>query len=532
MNELGPRPSHPATACSLAVDIAPLEGRLTIDYPRNVNSSKRGEFQCPRLGQLGQHTLFMGATGSGKTTALKLHIKSALCPIPARSGFGNVVQQAPYAMNFRALIYDAKTDLVPFLAGIGFDLERHVILTNPFDSRSVAWDVSADVDSYPAGETFAEILVQSHKGSDSPFWQTACRDIVASAIHGLNQKQDGRRVRWTFRHLTEVLLDHDHLRTVLERTDNGRSCLRYYLDADAHEMRDGIWATLRNNIKPHRLAAAAWHKSSQSFSFRDWERGGGIVLIGDDYENEEAASRVNNLLVRYAIRTALGHPGEVHHTTTWFYLDELKRAGRFPAFSTMLTQGRSKGIRAVLTAQGLSTFTAAFEESDIPEVLNNCAEKCIMQLSEPDDAEWAERLFSSTRRMSVSTTRSAEDNKHSYTSSVQEEPKLVARKFYELKSAQDTERGLDAYFHMRGGEHAHTTVHSAWVNRRLARVSPARTTPEAFAKRCSEDFVPEPLTLPEQHYLGLRAVPPSLEATVQGAAGARSFRLPPPPTNT
>lgn len=527
MNELGPHPPHPATKCSLAVKKTPLDDALTIHYLRNVNPDLDGVMQLPRLHQLGQHTLFMGATGSGKTTALKLHIKSALCPIRA-TRFGQTVERPPYQMNFRALIYDAKTDLVPFLASIGFDTDSHVILTNPFDSRSVAWDVSADVDSYPAGETFAEILVQNHKGNDSPFWQTACRDIVASTIHGLNAPQRGERIRWTFRHLTEILLDHEHLRAVLERTDNGQACIRYYLDAKADEMRDGIWATLRNNVKPHRLAAAAWHKSTHSFSFKDWEKGGGIILIGDDYENEEAATRVNNLLVRYAIRTALGHPGELHHTTTWFYLDELKRAGQFPSFSTMLTQGRSKGIRAVLTAQGLSTFKAAFDESDIPEVLNNCAEKCIMQLSEPDDAEWAERLFSSARRMKTSTTRAVEDNKLSYTSSVQEEPKLVARKFYELKSAQDTNRGLNAYFHMRGGHHAQSTIPSAWVNEQLQRVSYAKTKPDAFAKRDGNDFIPEPLTLREQRYLGLDSFSDS-DSPPESIHKKRSFKLPPPP---
>ena len=434
-------------------------------------------------------------------------------------------------MNFRALLYDPKRDLIPFLGSLGFGLDEHVVITNPFDARASAWDVAADANSYPAAETFAEILVPPTKGSESPFWQVASRSIVANAIHGLNEWRDSQVGRWTFRHLTEVLSNRNHLRTVLLRTSSGRGCYDEYIDAAGDDMTASVMATLRANVGPHRFAAAGWDNATHSFSFRQWSRGGGLLVLGDDYLNEEKAQHINNLLIRYAFRSALAVPGELHHTTTWFYLDEMKRAGHFPGFGTMLTQGRSKGIRAVLSAQGLSTFKAALPEREIAEVINSCAEKCIMQLDSPEDAEWAERLFATAERVRTSRTESDRDpGRPSFTYSTDEQPRIRARNFYALASAQQTGRGLDCYCHRPGGDYDRTVRPGSWVAKMLEPTVQG-PLPPAFVERHSEEFAPRELSQHEQNVLKLG--PSSTEPSVdlpKPSQPARMFRVPPPPT--
>lgn len=55
----------------------------------------------------------------------------------------SVLNRVGTGIGRRALIYDAKQDIIPQLAAY-CDL-RHVRTLNPYDGRGVAWDIAADV---------------------------------------------------------------------------------------------------------------------------------------------------------------------------------------------------------------------------------------------------------------------------------------------------------------------------------------------------------------------------------------------------
>lgn len=69
------------------------------------------------------HLAVVGATGSGKTLLQRLLMQSVLPRIDVHPGQ-------------RALVYDAKQDILGLLAGM--DLRCRIDLLNPLDSRSVA----------------------------------------------------------------------------------------------------------------------------------------------------------------------------------------------------------------------------------------------------------------------------------------------------------------------------------------------------------------------------------------------------------
>jgi len=390
----------------------------------------------------------MGATGSGKTVAMKLHMWSVLRPVEEK---GAPDGDSPFAMNYRALVYDAKTDLLPFLGRMGFRPELHVILSNPFDTRSAAWDIARDVSNSADSQAFADIVVQDQGGDE--FWQVSARETLSAAIDGLNAPVHSEHAKrhWDLRHLVTVLDRPPLLEQVLVRTAKGRGIVRDYIKT-VDRLALSIRATLRANLTPYRLIATLWDRADHSFSFERWSRGAGVLLIGDHYKYKDSMVRVNNMLVRYAIDTLMDrHDREHEHDLTWLYLDELKNAGRFPNFGTMLTQGRSKGIRSVLAAQGLSTLKATFDEAEVEEVLNNCAEKAIMQLGTAEDADWAERLFSLQTVTKVSrTVPRANPAEGSETFHEDREPRVRARELLELESASDTGGGLHAFYHWRG----------------------------------------------------------------------------------
>lgn len=536
MSEIGPRTYHPALFRSVqAQDKAPMDPvwvngkhvtppspakqlqRLRVNYYGAVQDSP-SEMR-PHLRDLSPHTIFMGATGSGKTLAMKLHMASVLPPsIPE------------YAMNFRSLVYDAKTDLLPFFAAMGFNHREHIILTNPFDDRSASWDICEDVDNTADAQSFADIIIQ--EGTGDVFWFAAAREMVSAAIDGLNSRPEGRakRPHWTLRHLVHVLDDPELLRQVLVRTEKGRGVAADYLETEVR-LRSSLRATLRSHITPYRLIAALWDHADFSFSFKPWVQGGGMLLIGDHYKYKEAMVRANNMLVRYAIDTLMDrHDEDLEHDLTWLYLDELKNAGKFPNFGTMLTQGRSKGIRSVLAAQGLSTLKATFNENEEQEVLNNCGNKAIMQLGSDEDAKWAERLFSTVERVKVSRTIQNDPKQEgSRTLTPQKEARVDAAAFLELPSASDNRGAITAYYHGRGGISSLSRVSSESLKAALPRLPDDVKPPDELSPRPKTAYELRRLGPKDFEHLALvPSNPQSTSSQPTNPEGApSSFRLPP-----
>ena len=447
----------------------------------------------PRLRELtAPHTLFMGATGSGKTLGMKLHMKSILPP-----------SNPDYAMNFRSLVYDPKSDMIPFLVQIGLSIERDIIVTNPFDRRSAAWDIADDVDNPADGQAFADMVVQN--GTGDAFWQVAAREMISATIDGLNARRSTKGMSaWTLRHLVLVLDDTQALRQVLDRTEKGRGVRRDYIDASDGRLRASLNATLRSHVTPFRLIAALWDHAQYRFSLRRWAQGGGLLLVGDHYRYRESAQRANNVLVRYAFDTLMDRPGEERRDLTWLYLDELKNAGKFPNFGTMLTQGRSKGIRSVLAAQGLSTLRATFAENEEHEVLNNTGNKALMQLGSDEDAAWAERLFSTVERLRKSWNVPDDYRQQgSTTYSEVRESRVPASAFLNLPSASDQDGVLAAFYHGPGAQASRSTVSQATLARVLPQLRSTGSAREAFVPQGKSAFLLRPLSSGDRDQLGL-----------------------------
>ncbi len=473
-------PRHPVLSTSVAAAHPMSDFRdLKVNYLNAFNSRWIRE----PLSKLPPHYLFLGATGSGKTTAIKLHMYSIL---PS--------ERAQFSMAFRGLIYDPKTDLLPFLARMGFNTNDHVIVTNPFDERSACWDLAADITSEADAQGFADIVIQDHPGQE--FWQASARDILAGLVNGLNADPQTRK-GWDLRDLVLIADNQSLMNQILQRTDMGRGALNDFFKGD-RRLSGSIRATLRANLAPYRLIAATWDHARYSFTFHKWATGAGIFLIGNHFKYRDPIQRVNNLLVRNAIDSVMDRPGVEERDLSWFYLDELKNAGKFPNFGTMLTLGRSKGIRCVLAAQGLSTLQSAFPEHEDREVINNCGNKCIMQLGSEEDARWAERLFSTKTLIKESRTHPIDQsNKGTKTTHEETVPRLEAKKFLELPSASNTGGSIDAYYHAPEGFHHRKPIGGEEIT---ASMPPPLATPVA-------DYLPRP----EEHYTLRRFSPADYE---------------------
>lgn len=152
-----------------------LSGRRAINHARRVlNIQQRfASFSVhPKVllswaFEIGNFFIF-GMQGSGKSTIIKIW----LIQIMTR----NVV----------ALIYDEKGEYTELF----FDAE--VLLLSPGDTRSVSWDLSADIIDISSARTLADALIQ--QTSDEPFWSDSARLIVTGALVCL--VKSGNRWGW------------------------------------------------------------------------------------------------------------------------------------------------------------------------------------------------------------------------------------------------------------------------------------------------------------------------------------------------
>lgn len=474
----------------------------------------------PRLQRLQPHYLIQGMTGSGKTTVMKMLMHSVLPDSLAPPG-------DRYDLKYRSLIYDAKNDLLPFLRRMGLSEAREIILTNPFDQRSCAWNVAADITTVADAESFAGIIVTADESSTDRFWEFAAREIVSGVVSGLITVAPEN---WDLRDMVHVTTD-DHLLTqILSKSRAGEVAASRYLRTDSR-LSGSVLATLQRHVAPYRLIAALWERAERVFSLRQWRAGTGVLLVGNHYRHTDAISRVNNLLVRTAIEVVMDVADEIEDDLSFFFLDELRYAGRFPGFGQLLNQGRSKGARAVLAVQGMSGLKLVFGENGAGEVANACGNKCILQLADPQDAEWASRLFSTATGPLISTTHQP-DGKVSFTFSEKDVDVFPSREFMKLPNAQDHAGAITGYYHHPGGYYMPGHIPADSVDAAMPPPASAGVPKvPAFIPRPKEEYELTPLGAEDFERLSLSPQSEAKRGSTKTAVGRRqAFVMPEPLT--
>lgn len=324
------------------------------------------------------HVALAGATGSGKTILQRLLMQSVLPSIG--QGFGH-----------RALIYDAKQDLLSLLAGLR--LRAPIRTLNPLDARSVGWNLAADIRTPASAFQMASTLIPDVKTDNNPFFSNAARHLMAGAINALLLHAKGR---WTFRQLLLMMRDPDILRPLLDRSEQTRFLLQYFEHPGTFQ---NILSTVLTALAPFEVIAAAWDRAGEQISLAAWLREESILVLGNDESNRAALEAMNRLIFRRIGELVLSQPElpepSARSPRTWFFLDEVREAGKLDNLSRLLTQGRSKGAAVVLGFQDMAGLQAVYGKEVANELVGQCATTVILRLNSPDTAAWASRLIGS-----------------------------------------------------------------------------------------------------------------------------------------
>lgn len=428
-----------------------------------------------------KHFLFVGGTGSGKTLNIRMLMESVL-PIED-------------SRDTRALIYDAKQDMISILEGMRLKCPIHIL--NPFDARCSAWDMAADIKAPSSAEQVATILIPEEKNSSSPFFTDAARALLAGTIVALMRTAPGD---WQFRDVLYALRNAERLKGLLSRCRETEDLVPQYFSNE--RTANDVISTVATKIQRYTYIAAAWSKAKSKLSLTQWIESDSVLLLGNDEMVRSALDAVNQVIFKRLTELVLAQ-SESNSRRTWFFLDELRQAGRLPGLNSLLTMGRSKGACVVVGFQDLEGLASVYGEKEASEIAGLCANKAILRLDSPNTARWAASVFGErevleVRSSSGSSTGTSSSlggqstdtkgEQSSVSEQVSKREVILASEFMEI-GPTDFANGMKGAYLVPG-------IGSFWVKvggenlQRLVR--PASMVAQNYARRGAEDEVLKP----------------------------------------
>ncbi len=320
-----------------------------------------------------QHFVAMGATGSGKTTILRL-LEQDIIPSIRKSS------------NRRALIYDPKQDVLPVLSGLGVD--NSVINVNPFDTRSFAWDIARDVrEPRVALETAYNLFPEEQESQ--PYFANASRHF----IYGTMISYIWRKLDWAFADVLRPLRCPKLLKRVLSACPYSKPIVTQYFK-DKRSL-GNVLSTAATKALAFEAIASAWEAADRKFSIDEWARSESIIVLGSSEVGRHAIDAVNRCIFKRASDSTL----EMSDSSTrrsWFILDELSEAGggMLPGLVALCKKGRSKGACVAIAFQSIAGLRqkSSYGPELTAEIMGQIGNRFIGRLECPDTAEWVAKL--------------------------------------------------------------------------------------------------------------------------------------------
>jgi len=223
----------------------------------------------------------VGAPGTGKSVLMQHLMQSVLPFIGVRQ-------------DMRAVVYDAKRVMLSMLSGM--QLTCPIIVLNPFDARSVAWDMARDLTDPAATREIAEILIPEKSNDQNPFYARAAQAVFAAVLRSLILVSPGQ---WTLRDVLNVTTSPKRLRKVLSATPQTESVIEQTFKPAT---------TFRNTLQTIAAAtavlepvAALWSRNTRQFSLAEWVASESILVLGTDWTYSKTLNRSLRNSVRHSV---------------------------------------------------------------------------------------------------------------------------------------------------------------------------------------------------------------------------------------
>jgi type IV secretory pathway TraG/TraD family ATPase VirD4 len=339
-------------------------GSLVIDRPRAAVAVSRQNTRDAGITLAGtavpsqdeaKHFKLIGTTGTGKSTAIQEIMGSAL------------------ARGDRAVIADPDGGYLRRF----YRPERGDVVLNPFDERSVKWDLFSEIKSAYDVEQLARSLIPDDGGQDRS-WRDYARTFftaVTRQAHGAGT----RDVEELYRLL--VVADNAELRGLVRGTP-----AQPFLDEHNSRMFDSIRSVTSSAVGALEYVG---QQTAQEFSIREWvsEKKPGVLFIPYKAGQIAALRSTVSAWMRLAIFEAMDQDEQRDYDTRgsngrlWFVVDELDALGQIDGLKDALARLRKFGGRCVLGFQSIAQVSSTYGQGDAHTIVENCGNTLILRCS-------------------------------------------------------------------------------------------------------------------------------------------------------
>jgi hypothetical protein len=427
------------------------------------------------------HWLVCGTTGSGKTMLQRLLMQDALPRIRPGS-------------DARALIYDAKNDLISVLAGMR--LPCPVKILNPMDARSVGWDVARDCNTPAAAVQLAHVLIADHDAGPNAFFVKGGRDLLAGVILSFIVKAPGR---WSLRDVLLAFADTGTLRDLLGRSPYTADRLKYFEDPRTLA---NLLSTLAAELAPFMPIAAAWDHAPNRVSLEDWVRGESVLVLGCEEALRAPLDAINRAIFQRAVELILARPDSPVRRT-WVFLDEVREAGPLTGLRSLLNKGRSKGACVVLGFQAIEGLWDAYGRDAAEEIAGECNHKALLRVESPETAAWASKVVGEYEQLEVKKNQPPGGGPPSLTEDITRRPSVLPSEFTDLPVTNPANGLTGVFVGPVTGAYKHTIPGSELAARL---VPPDRSVPDYQPRPDGHQYL-RPWDADDRTRLGLAAPP-------------------------
>lgn len=340
------------------------------------------------------HIAAIGATGSGKSTALRALMADAI----PRGDRHIVADPEGTAMN-------------------AFHADGDIIL-NPFDPRCARWDLFGEIEQ-PSDYAFLAHSLLPHLGkSDHDQWISYAQHLLAGAMENFVTLKLGNSDDFVTMLATAKIGE-------LKQLCAGTPAARYFEDG-GERMLASILGTLAPTIGHLRLISAV---KGEPFSIRRWVRGGSGSLWMPYAGNQVAAIKglISGWMNIAILETLSLEPS--FERRIWFHVDELDALGRIEGLKDAQARLRKFGGCVAIGFQSFSQVKQIYGEG-AQTIIENCGNMLLLRAGASEEggtAKLASNLIGgreverddisrsrtrgrfTTRSMSMQTKRSVED---------------------------------------------------------------------------------------------------------------------------
>jgi type IV secretory pathway TraG/TraD family ATPase VirD4 len=321
-----------------------------------------------------KHFKLIGTTGTGKSTAIRELLTGAL-------GRGD-----------RAVIADPDGG---YLARF-HDPKRGDVILNPFDSRSLKWDVFGEIKNPYDFEQLARSLIPEGAGADQT-WQRYAQTFLSAVMRELHGTGVGDLAE-LYRLMTGAPLEE--LRLMLAGTP-----AQPFLEPGNERMFGSI-----RSVAGSAVAALDFIQNQQGalLSVRQWiKEGRGVLFLPYQADQIAALRAIISTWMRIAIfETMSWGEGDAR---LWFIVDELDALGQIDGLKDALARLRKFGGRCVLGFQSIAQVSGTYGKSDAETIVENCANTLILRCSASESggtARFASKLIGDREIIRKQTSRS------------------------------------------------------------------------------------------------------------------------------